>query len=330
MVYKQKGDEVHGKGYAGTGTALRVFAIIGLILALFGVTIIGMSPRLQPQPAAPVYSVGVLLLGDTADSSWNTAHCEGLARAADELGLRVEYEENVTPATCREAAERLIAHGCNIIVSTSIAFEPGIVQAAQAHHSISFLQATGTKVLPNLTPYMGRMYQARYLAGLVAGRTSRSGAIGYVATTDIPEVVRGIDAFTLGVRHAAPTARVYVRYTNTWANDGSAQRAKPRVAMLLLGDRGEAGWNHQQYLGASAAARRAGVDLTVIDKVASEERDAQQLLQELADEDYDFAIAASADFAPAVQGLRVADSRMEVALPKLDERACGGGRDAFG
>ena len=170
---------------------MRVFAIIGLILALFGVTIIGMSPRLQPQPAAPVYSVGVLLLGDTADSSWNTAHCEGLARAADELGLRVEYEENVTPATCREAAERLIAHGCNIIVSTSIAFEPGIVQAAQAHHSISFLQATGTKVLPNLTPYMGRMYQARSLAGLVAGRTSRSGAIGYVATTDIPEVVRG-------------------------------------------------------------------------------------------------------------------------------------------
>ena len=67
-----------------------------------------------------------------------------------------------------------------------------------------------TKVArPNLVPFMGRMYQARYLAGLVAGCTTRTGAIGYVAATNIPEVVRGIDAFALGVRRAAPEAKVY-------------------------------------------------------------------------------------------------------------------------
>ncbi len=63
-------------------------------------------------------------------------------------------------------------------------------------------------------------------------------------------------------------------------DDEVAERTKPHIAMMLLGDREEAGWNHQQYIGASAAARRAGIDLTVIDKVASDGQDAQQLLQE--------------------------------------------------
>ena len=82
-----------------------------------------------------------------------------------------------------------------------------------------------TKVArPNLVPFMGRMYQARYLAGLVAGCTTRTGAIGYVAATNIPEVVRGIGAFALGVRRAAAGATVYVRYIGDWSDDDRARQ----------------------------------------------------------------------------------------------------------
>ena len=204
---------------------MRVLASIGTIFFIVFIIIAGLSATQRTMEPPHTYRVGVLMIGDARESSWNAAHMQGLAKAADTLGLMLQYKENVTPETCRKAADMLIADGCSIIVSTSIAFEPDMVQAAEAHHDVMFLQATGTQVRPNLVPYMGRMYQARYLAGLVAGRTTRTGAIGYVAATEIPEVVRGIDAFTLGVRRAAPGARVYVRYIGSWSEDGEAQQA---------------------------------------------------------------------------------------------------------
>ena len=120
-----------------------------------------------------------------------------------------------------------------------------------------FLQATGTKVRPNLVPYMGRMYQARYLAGLVAGRTTKTGVIGYIASTQIPEVVRGIDAFTLGVRRVNPEARVYVHYIGSWSEDGEAQQATeqllsevPAIDILAM---------HADTYGPLAVARAHGI-----------------------------------------------------------------------
>ena len=232
---------------AGVGT---IFFIVFLIIA--GLT---SSPHAATRPQA--YRVGVLLIGDAAMSSWNAAHMQGLSKVADELGLVLQYKENVAPDACRDAADMLIADGCNIIVSTSISFEEGIVQAAEAHHDGMFLQATGTKVRPNLVPYMGRMYQARYLAGIVAGCATKTGVIGYVAATQITEVVRGIDAFTLGVRRVNPAARVYVHYIGSWSEDGEAQQATeellsgtPAIDILAM---------HADTYGPLAVARAHGI-----------------------------------------------------------------------
>ena len=204
---------------------MRVLAGISTIFFIVFILIAGLGSTQRAIETPRTYRVGVLMIGDATDSNWNAAHQQGLAKAADTLDLMLQYKENVTPETCRAAADMLIADGCNIIVSTSIAFEPEMVEAAEAHHDVMFLQATGTQVRPNLVPYMGRMYQARYLAGLVAGRTTQTGAIGYVAATEIPETIRGIDAFTLGVRRAAPTATVYVRYSGTWSDDEATKAA---------------------------------------------------------------------------------------------------------
>ena len=75
---------------------------------------------------------------------------------------------------------------------------------------------SGFKVTSNVGTYFGRMYQPRYLTGIVAGKMTKSNIIGYVAAHPIPEVIRGINAFTLGVRSVNPNAKVHVVWTQTW------------------------------------------------------------------------------------------------------------------
>ncbi len=201
----------------------KLIAVIGIILFLIGMILLeqGTSEQFAEKPRKG----GILMVGSAADSSWNEAHRAGIDQAAEKLELPLEYEENVTPENCPAVIERMIANGCNIIISTSISFEEGVKEVAQLHHDVSFLQATGNVARPNLAPYMGRMYQARYLAGIVAGKYSRSHAIGYIATVSIPEVIRGIDAFALGARHADPDAVVHVKYTGSWSDDEQAKIA---------------------------------------------------------------------------------------------------------
>ena len=115
--------------------------------------------------------------------------------------------------------DRMVKQGCQAIVATSFGYGPYMKQAAEAYPKVSFLHATGIDYSKNLTSFFGRMYQVRYLSGIVAGLQSRSGVIGYVAAMDIPEVVRGINAFTLGVRSVAPQAKVYVKYVKSWNDD---------------------------------------------------------------------------------------------------------------
>ena len=74
----------------------------------------------------------------------------------------------------------------------------------------------------NMSSFFGRMYQVRYLSGIIAGMKTQTGEIGYVAAFPIPEVIRGINAFTLGVRSVRPDATVYVRYCNSWTEDTPA------------------------------------------------------------------------------------------------------------
>ena len=176
----------------------KLIAVIGIILFLIGMILLeqGTSEQFAEKPRKG----GILMVGSAADSSWNEAHRAGIDQAAEKLELPLEYEENVTPENCPAVIERMIAN-------------------------VSFLQATGNVARPNLAPYMGRMYQARYLAGIVAGKYSRSHAIGYIATVSIPEVIRGIDAFALGARHADPDAVVHVKYTSSWSDDEQAKIA---------------------------------------------------------------------------------------------------------
>ena len=98
---------------------------------------------------------------------------------------------------------------------------------------MKFFHASGIKTGPNVSTFFGRIYQMRYLSGIVAGMQTKTGKVGYVAAFDIPEVVRGINAFTLGVRKANPDANVIVRWTKSWEDDEICAKA---TRSLLQGD----------------------------------------------------------------------------------------------
>lgn len=174
--------------------------------------------------------VGFILNGTTDDHSWGQAHYEGMVKCAESLNLEVYYRENVpTDERCREYMEELIKQGCEIIICNSFGFGEYALEVASEHRDIYFFHAAGVTEADNLATYFGRIYQMRYLSGIVAGLQTETDAIGYVAAYPIPEVNRGINAFTLGVRQVNPDAKVYVEWTQSWTGDEEAEQATEKL-----------------------------------------------------------------------------------------------------
>ena len=175
--------------------------------------------------------LGFIMNGAKDDGGYGQAHYEGIMALEDEMGVKVLCRENVpTDETCKDTINELIEDGCSIIFCTS--FEYGVYEKeiAQQHPDLYFYHATGTDSSTNFASYFGRIYQMRYLAGMVAGLQTETDSIGYVAAFPISEVVRGINAFTLGVQRVNPEAVVHVEWTNSWTDGDAAAdaaRAEP-------------------------------------------------------------------------------------------------------
>lgn len=170
--------------------------------------------------------VGFIMNGSADDHSWGQSHVEGLRKTQAKLNLDLEIRENVPENdTSIAVMEDMVAKGAEIIITNSFGYGPHEIQVAAAHPDIKFFHATGVKETPNLSTYFGRIYQMRYLSGIVAGMQTKTNEIGYVAAFDIPEVVRGINAFTQGVRKVNPEAKVYVKWSKSWVSEDMARRA---------------------------------------------------------------------------------------------------------
>ena len=176
-----------------------------------------------------VTNVGLILNGYKDDKSWSQSHYESLMNTAEELNLNILCREFVTADTIASEIQQLVNEGCEIIIANSDLFREDIIRAAELYPEIYFLHASGTGHGKNLCTYFGRMYQARYLSGIVAGLQTETDAIGYVAAMPISEVNRGINAFTIGVRSVNPDAQVYVRWTDSWTGDLPAENAAKQL-----------------------------------------------------------------------------------------------------
>ncbi|MBE5948504.1 MAG: BMP family ABC transporter substrate-binding protein [Lachnospiraceae bacterium] len=163
--------------------------------------------------------VGLLLNGSKEDKNWCQSHYEGLEKTAGELNLAIVCKEYVTEESVSAVIDELVEGGCEIIIANSFGFGEGVEKAAEKYPEIYFFHATGVGEGRNLSSYFGRIYQIRYLCGIVAGLQTETNEIGYVAAFPISEVNRGINAFTLGVKKVNPDATVYVRWTDSWGDD---------------------------------------------------------------------------------------------------------------
>lgn len=220
----------------------------------------------QPMPAIAKddIKVGVLHIGDPADGAgYSYAHDSGIVEMQKNLGLRDDQiirKNNIadTNDTAIETAlNELIEAGCNIIFATSWGYMEKVNEAATAHPEIIFSHCSGyMSNNTNFNNYFGQIYQARYLAGIVAGLKTKSNKIGYVAAQDNnnPEVTGGIDAFALGVKSVNPNAKVYVKVTNTWFD---LQREKA-AAIALLDEGCDVITQHQDTTQPMVAAQERG------------------------------------------------------------------------
>ena len=197
-------------------------------------------------------------MGPVGDEGYSYAHDQGRKGMIASLGLdesQTLVVENVPEGSdCEKTIRDLIDQGCNVIYATSFGHGEWADIVAKDHPEVYFGHATGYLTEPNLSTYMGRAYEARYLSGIVAGKNSKSGKIGYVAAMPLPEVIRGIDAFTLGVRSVNPEATVEVLWTNSWYAPADEKNA----ATQLINKGCDLIAQHCDTTGPQIAAQEAG------------------------------------------------------------------------
>lgn len=178
--------------------------------------------------------VGVIHLSDPADGSGYTyTHDIGIMGMQQNLGLsdsqiirKINVNDSDKEATTK-AIKECIDEGCNIIFSTSWGYMETTAQMAEEYPDVYFSHGTGYMSNgKNFNNYFGRIYQPRYLSGIVAGMNTKTNKIGYVAAmgSENSEVTGGIDAFALGVYSVNPSAQIYVKVTNSWY-DPAAEKA---------------------------------------------------------------------------------------------------------
>ena len=182
--------------------------------------------------------VGVLYLSDPSEGSgYSYTHDLGVQGMQSNLGLSDEQivrkiVDDLDVSGTEKAINEFIEEGCNIIFTTSWGYMETTAKMAEEHPDIYFSHGTGYMSNgTNFNNYFGRIYQARYLSGIVAGMNTKSNKIGYVAAQDNSnsEVTGGIVAFAIGVSSVNPDAKVYVVVTNSWYDPQKEEAASKKL-----------------------------------------------------------------------------------------------------
>ncbi len=203
----------------------------------------GGSPSSQQSTKSSTpLTVAWIYVGSPSDAGWTQQHNLGRMAAVDHFGDKIKtiYKQNVPegPQTT-QVIQELVNSGAKLIFATSFGYQPSMVAMAKKYPNVDFAQATGTALAPNLSEYFGAGEDGDYLAGMAAGYASKTGKIGYVAPYPIPEVIREIDAYTMGARYVHPGTTVKVVWTNSWFNPSTERQAAQSLVASgvdVLGD----------------------------------------------------------------------------------------------
>lgn len=206
--------KAYGRVLMLAGTVCIVLAIVAVIL-FFG----------REQKTGT--KIGFVMTGSMEEAGWNGMHYEGVKAACDKLGTILLVKEHVQEFSgeCIESIRQLADDGAGMIILSSYGYSEEAREVIKEYPQITFYVNSSEYHDVNMTSYFARMYQARYLAGIVAGMKTASGRIGYVAAMENNEVNRGINAFTMGVRRVNLDAEVVVKWTGAWDDEEKEKQA---------------------------------------------------------------------------------------------------------
>ena len=171
------------------------------------------APKAEPLKAAWIY------VGPVGDAGWSFAHDLGRKAAEAHFGdqIQTSFVESVPEGADAERVIRDLAQqGNKIIFATSFGYMEPMLKVAAEFPDVKFEHATGYKTAPNMRIYDASFYQDTYMAGVIAGTMTKTNTLGFVGSFPIPEVLRNINAYTLGARSVNPKVKVKVVWVNTW------------------------------------------------------------------------------------------------------------------
>ncbi len=163
--------------------------------------------------------VGFIYVGPIGDFGWSYQHDQGRLALEKKFGdkIKTSYMQEVKEgADAQRAIAKLVEEGNKLVFTTSFGFMNPTLKVAKRNPQVKFEHATGYKQANNVSTYSSRFYEGRYIAGMLAGKMTKSNTIGYVASFPIPEVIRGINATLLGARSVNPDAKIKVVWVNSW------------------------------------------------------------------------------------------------------------------
>lgn len=177
--------------------------------------------------------VGFIYIGPTGDHGWTYEHDQGRIAIDKALGAKVKttYVEKVPEsADAARVLTKLASSGHDLIFTTSFGYMNPTLKVAKKFPNVRFEHATGYKRSKNVSTYSARFYEGRHVAGLIAGKMTKSNVLGYVASFPIPEVIRGINATILAARSVNPKVKIKIVWVFTWFDPGKeADAAKALI-----------------------------------------------------------------------------------------------------
>ncbi|RCK80376.1 MAG: Nucleoside ABC transporter, periplasmic nucleoside-binding protein [Candidatus Ozemobacter sibiricus] len=200
--------------------------LVGILVVLGGWLSAAQGREGPPAEGKPV-KAGLIYVGPIGDYGWTNAHEQARQALVKKFPwLTTTYVESVPEADAGRVIDRLITEeNCDVVFATSFGYMNDTVAAAQRYPDKIFAHCSGYKQAKNLATYFAELYQAYYLNGLMAGALTKSHKVGYVGAHPIPEVVRHINAYALGVREVNPQARVHVKWLYSWYDPAKCREA---------------------------------------------------------------------------------------------------------
>jgi simple sugar transport system substrate-binding protein len=171
------------------------------------------SAAAKPEPL----KVAFAYVGPVGDAGWTYAHDRARLEVQKEFGDRIQtsFVENVPEAADAERVIRdMVGQGNKLVFGTTFGYMEQMLKVAEDSKDVKFEHATGYKSAENLRTYDSRTYEGAYMAGVIAGKMTKSNTLGVVASIPIPEVIRNVNAFTLGAQSVHPKVKTKVVWVN--------------------------------------------------------------------------------------------------------------------